>query len=144
MTNARVTLTALVIVLATAGDAAGKMRIYYNKPFASFTDRLKTNASHHPWKLGYLDVTQPPYNAKGDGVTDDTAAIKMAIEDGFDNNLVVYFPLGTYLISQQLKMTDHKLPTSAADRKYIHALMGQRSPTGGRPTIKLKDGASIT
>jgi hypothetical protein len=143
MTNARVTLMALVIVLATAGDAAGKMRIYYNKPFTSFTDRLKTNAAHHPWKLGYLDVTQPPYNAKGDGVTDDTAAIKMAIEDGFDNNLVVYFPLGTYLVSQQLKMTDYKLPTSAADRKYIHALMGQRSSSGARPTIKLKDGASV-
>ena len=41
------------------------------------------------------------YNAKGDGVTDDTAAISLAIT----SNRTVHFPAGTYLISSQIVKT---------------------------------------
>jgi len=40
---------------------------------------------------GPVDVTQPPYNAKGDGTTDDTAAINMALGSGH----TVYLPATT-------------------------------------------------
>lgn len=49
------------------------------------------------------------YGAKGDGVTDDTAAINAAIQDGnrcgsgcnstSAYQAVVYFPSGTYIVS---------------------------------------------
>jgi len=45
------------------------------------------------------DVTQSPYNAVGDGATDDRAAIQSAIDDAETNGGgVVYFPQGTYLL----------------------------------------------
>ena len=40
------------------------------------------------------------YGAKGDGVTDDTAAIKSA----FAANNEVFFPIGTYLVSSPIKL----------------------------------------
>ena len=42
-----------------------------------------------------LNVTKPPYNVKGDGVTDCTDAINQAFKDCGDDKFV-YFPLGTY------------------------------------------------
>lgn len=42
-----------------------------------------------------VSVKDAPYNAKGDGVTNDRAAINAALAD----NHRVYFPAGTYLIS---------------------------------------------
>ncbi len=42
-----------------------------------------------------LNVTLPPYNAKGDGVTDCTDVIGRAFADCGESKYV-YFPLGTY------------------------------------------------
>jgi len=39
------------------------------------------------------------YGAVGDGITDDTAAIKTAIEELNENGGALYFPIGTYLVS---------------------------------------------
>jgi hypothetical protein len=55
-----------------------------------------------PADAGVVDVTKPPYNAKGDGVTDDTAAIQQALTD-FAGRGIIYLPNGTYLISDTLR-----------------------------------------
>ncbi|HEY2344062.1 MAG TPA: glycoside hydrolase family 55 protein [Chthoniobacteraceae bacterium] len=45
------------------------------------------------------DVTKAPYSAKGDGTTDDTAAIQKALDSG---KHLIYLPNGTYLVSKTL------------------------------------------
>ncbi|MBK5484122.1 hypothetical protein JFV29_19970 [Peribacillus sp. TH16] len=49
-----------------------------------------------------VNIRQPPYNAKGDGVTDDTIPIQSAITYAQDNSMSLYIPSGTYLTSQTL------------------------------------------
>jgi hypothetical protein len=48
--------------------------------------------------LGWINVQAPPYNATGNGTTDDTAAIQSAIAAAqAAGGGTVYFPAGTYL-----------------------------------------------
>ncbi|MEM8737911.1 MAG: glycosyl hydrolase family 28-related protein [Planctomycetota bacterium] len=57
----------------------------------------------YPADMGVIDVTQPPYSAAGDGVTDDTAAIQKALDDFPSANRIIYLPAGTYLVSDTLR-----------------------------------------
>ncbi|CAF1230004.1 unnamed protein product [Adineta ricciae] len=53
--------------------------------------------------LGYINVRAPPYNATGDGVTDDTNAFQKALNDaGNMGGGIVFAPEGNYLIASQL------------------------------------------
>ena len=53
--------------------------------------------------LGYINVRSPPYNATGDGMTDDTNAFQRALEDvGNQGGGIVFAPEGNYLIASQL------------------------------------------
>ena len=47
--------------------------------------------------------------AKGDGVTDDTAAIQKAISGRSTTASVIYFPAGTYLVSYGLKANSYSV-----------------------------------
>ena len=53
--------------------------------------------------VGFVDVTQAPYFAKGDGKTDDTRAIQQAIFDHIYKYDTLYLPDGTYLVSGTLR-----------------------------------------
>ncbi|NMG05964.1 glycosyl hydrolase family 28-related protein [Brasilonema sp. UFV-L1] len=46
------------------------------------------------------------YGAKGNGVADDTQAIQKAIQENVGTNKIVYFPKGTYLVSDRLEWRD--------------------------------------
>lgn len=74
------------------------------------------------------------YGAKGDGTSDDTAAIQAALDDGRSQNQdyygrpkAIFFPTGTYLVSAGLSW-----------RGCCVTLQGQGS---GSSTIRLKDSA---
>ncbi|MHB1309861.1 MAG: glycosyl hydrolase family 28-related protein [Limisphaerales bacterium] len=49
-----------------------------------------------------VDVSQPPYSATGDGVTDDTDALQRVLNENVGRNRAIYFPPGTYLVSRTL------------------------------------------
>jgi len=80
-----------------------------------------------PPNCGVIDVTAAPYNAKGDGITDDTKAIQQALRDYPARGTIIYLPNGTYLISQPLRW---------GNDQRLTVLQGQ-SRTG--TIIKLKD-----
>lgn len=85
---------------------------------------------HYPDKAGVIDVIKD-YGARGDGKTDDTAAIQSAISAAVGTKRVVYFPNGTYLVSNTI---------SARDRNGVWRsrliLQGQNRQ---KTVIKLKD-----
>lgn len=56
-----------------------------------------------PDAAGAINVKLPPYNAKGDGANDDTAAIQKAINDWQGSGRTLILPAGTYLVSASLQ-----------------------------------------
>ena len=78
-----------------------------------------------------INVKSAPYNAKGDGVTDDTQVIQSAIEN--NRGKLIYFPNGTYLVSQTIRCK----ATNGKQKRFF--LQGQ-SQSGA--IIKLKDSAA--
>jgi hypothetical protein len=95
-----------------------------------------------PTDAGVINVKSAPYNAQGDGLTDDTAALTAAIRDSgtdlgvfFWQDKIVYLPNGTYKISATL------MKKYAATNGYASGfiLVGQ-SKTG--TVIKLADNAT--
>ncbi len=85
-----------------------------------------------PADAGVINVKAAPYNAKGDGVTDDTAAIQMALTQFPSGNKIIYLPAGTYLISNTLKWGG----TKNANNQKRTILQGQGAKL---TTLRLKD-----
>src|SRR5690606_35428536 len=106
------------------------------------------NAAGHPdirfpAGSGVIDVTKPPYSAKGDGVTDDTAAINAALRDhnagaGIPDlfmSWTIYLPEGTYLVSDTLE------PKDPFDRKKNQSAVRLVGEGRDKTVIRLKDNA---
>jgi hypothetical protein len=102
---------------------------------------------------GYLDVTR--FGAKGDGVTDNTAAFQNALNaasgDASGNgatSMTVYVPSGTYLISGTITGYQVVSATSYANMNYSYGSISGSQATApslvgnplNPPTIVLKNG----
>ncbi len=92
-----------------------------------------------PPDAGFVNVKD--HGAKGDGVTDDTEAIRTAIKDGIEKNSryanppFVYFPKGTYLVTGPLESRVEEFGWSGGWR----AGMLLRGESQEKSIIKLKD-----
>lgn len=56
---------------------------------------------HVPEDAGLINV-KTQYNAKGDGMTDDTAAIRQAVAENVGKHRTLYFPPGVYVLSEPI------------------------------------------
>ena len=78
--------------------------------------------------VDWVIATTAPYNAKGDGATDDTAALQAAVDAAAAARTTLYIPAGTYLVSEPIL-----LPAGEG-----YALAG----SGWGTSLKLADGAN--
>jgi hypothetical protein len=91
---------------------------------------------------GFLPVTET--GAVPDDGKDDTAAIQKAVERARDAGLVVYFPSGTYVVSDTIRaMQPTRLDEQRGkwhhDRSVANVLVG--ADGAARPRLKLADNA---
>lgn len=108
----------------------------------SAPDSIQHSGVVFPSDAGVIDVTKPPYNAKGDGITDDTSAINKALRDHNSANSknvfmswTIYFPAGIYLVSDSLEPKD---PVDPTKNRCSVRLVGQGVD---KTVIRLKDNA---
>ena len=93
----------------------------------------------HPLPRGAatIDVTDPPYNAKGDGKTDDTAAINRALADSkmrrWGHRVLLYFPPGEYLISDTIEIASIGKVLHGAGRDRTVLRLVDNAPGFGDP-----------
>jgi hypothetical protein len=86
-----------------------------------------------PMGAEVVNVKEDPYNAKGDGKTDDTEAIQKALSDHPDGDFIIYLPHGIYKISSALTW-----PTSDKPEKDYRRTILQGESMGGT-IIALQD-----
>jgi Pectate lyase superfamily protein len=112
--------------------------------------------------IGYIDVTKQPYGAKPNPASDvdadnNTLAIQRAINEARDSQLVLFFPAGTYYVSDTLNAVQGEVPHPKTppegtytseyfgtlrinSREYPCLLQGARG--GARPIIKLRNNST--
>ena len=111
----------------------------------------------------FANVKNPPYNAVGDGIADDTSPIQRAIND-CPNGSAVYLPAGSYRTTAQLSINNKPIALRGAgpDKTFIynaadvHSIMIYRTSsygtainmtsgyTKGSTTLIVADGSSFS
>ncbi len=84
-----------------------------------------------PDDAGLIDVTS--YGAVGDGTTDDTEALQLAIAENVGRHRILFFPPGTYLVNDSLEWRN----AEGEWQPYLTLQGAGRQHT----TIRLADGA---
>lgn len=93
-------------------------------PPADLRSRHIWPATAPTWEApGGVNVKRPPYNAAGDGMTDDSAALQKAI----DENEIVFLPKGYYRLTDTLRLKPNTKLIGVAH--HLSILMA-RSPFG--------------
>jgi hypothetical protein len=92
---------------------------------------LETNVVY-PTDANLVNVRD--FGVKGDGVTDDTAAIRQTIEQNLTKHRTLFFPKGTYLVRDTLEWKD--------TNGVFGAFLTWQGEGIGKTIIKLQDNAS--
>ncbi|XWK88865.1 MAG: glycosyl hydrolase family 28-related protein [Phormidium sp.] len=87
-----------------------------------------------PNDAGVINV-KTQFGAKGDGVTDDTAAIQAALNAYPNGNRIIYLPNGTYLVSDRLSWP----VGTVGGEEYKRTILQGQSQQG--TIVKLRDNA---
>lgn len=87
---------------------------------------LTITGRHHGFNVPFINVRDPLYNAQGDGVTDDSAAIQAAANAAAATGARLFLPAGTYACKSQITFTCHVQGEGMADTviKYIGSTIG--------------------
>ena len=88
----------------------------------------------YPADANVVNVTRAPYNARGDGRTDDTQAIQRALADWTGKRRLLYFPNGTYLVSGTLT-----IPLTGADGHTQYGFTNLQGQSRAGVVLRLKD-----
>jgi Pectate lyase superfamily protein len=83
-----------------------------------------------------IRVTDAPFNAKGDGVTDDTVALQKVVNEITGSGRVAFFPAGTYLISDTLTV-----PNTQKDGSDAYGFTNLQGQNESKVVLRLKDNA---
>jgi polygalacturonase len=118
---------------STAANSANKNRTYQLSKVRK-TDRQRENIVF-PADAGVLNVKN--FGAKGDGITDDTAAIQALLNAHPNGQRIIYLPNGTYLVSATIAWP---AGTPGKGNEYKNTILQGQSEAG--VTIKLKDRAA--
>ena len=113
-----------------------EVSMYSYRFFLSFLCCLALSAYaqvEFPMGSDVVNVKEEPYNAKGDGKTDDTEAIQKALSDHPDGDYIIYLPHGIYKISSALTW-----PTADKPEKDYRRTILQGESMGGT-IISLQD-----
>lgn len=95
--------------------------------------------------VDWINVKSAPYNAVGNGVADDTAAINSAIAalNSSTYGGVLYFPAGTYKITSSLTTVTKNGVTFVGDNPYASTIAPTGiSPSGDNGIISFKSSTS--
>lgn len=79
-------------------------------------------------------ISVQKYGAKGDGITDDTEAIRQAVRDNLTQHRTLFFSAGTYLVSESIEWI--------GEDNLFGAFLTWQGEGTGKTTIKLQDKTS--
>jgi len=130
------TIVVIVLLFAATHPSVTLSRIFEGKSFSQVKNPCVIATSSTKDKLfpdNLVVNVKTSYGAKGDGVTDDTQALLKAIRENVGKNKILYFPQGTYLVSDRLEWKD----TNGKWQSQLW-LQGQNRAT---TIIRLKDNA---
>jgi hypothetical protein len=88
-----------------ANGAVGSAQLAVNAVTSTVLANGSVTQAKLNFELGYIDARNPPYGAKGDGLTDDSTAIQNALNAAAaSGGGIVFLPVGNYLIASQLSV----------------------------------------
>ena len=91
--------------------------------------------------LGYVDVTAAPFNADPSGRSDCTKLIQKAANYARDHQMALFFPLGTYAVSDTLMFIQYNMLRDGygigSAFNHANVIVGSSADPKKRPTIYL-------